>query len=387
MMLFRAPVMRFGGQYGVLESEIAAEGEEPSPLANDPANLVSLGLMSSAGRVGASYLWIWLTEPTVGTIQANDKGALRIEGLPDGTHVFSYRGLVMPSEGSPFAYTRTITVNVANGVPSYTLTPTGLTVPVTAGTAAWIYSAPGGGAYVLDPVGQSIQISAHPATWTYVPPDDDDYIFTPAGLVVGLETGIAQWEYTGPVIELSGEPVTLAQARLHLRLDVEVGESHPDDALILQLIAAARQFAEEYTGCAFTSAERTLMLDSLMPRVPLPYGPVGEIVSVRYLDQGGVLQTLPANQYRLHAHPDVPMLLVTGSNLPYVPDGPGAVLVTYRGAYGSSIPVPPMAVAAIKLIIGHLHTNREDVVAGVSVAELPQGAKALLWPLRRNLGA
>lgn len=112
MMLFRAPVMRFGGQYGVLESDVAAEGEEPSPLANDPANLVSLGLMSSAGRVGASYLWVWLTEPTVGTIQINDRGALRIQGLPDGTHVFSYRGLVMPSEGSPVVYTRTVTVQV-----------------------------------------------------------------------------------------------------------------------------------------------------------------------------------------------------------------------------------------------------------------------------------
>ncbi len=42
--------------------------------------------------------------------------------------------------------------------------------------------------------------------------------------------------------------------------------------------------------------------------------------------------------------------------------------------------------AAIRLTLGHLYANREDVVTGVSVAELPQGAKALLRPYRRVMG-
>ena len=38
--------------------------------------------------------------------------------------------------------------------------------------------------------------------------------------------------------------------------------------------------------------------------------------------------------------------------------------------------------AAVLLIVGHLFANREDVVAGVSVAQLPNGAEWLLAPYK-----
>lgn len=45
--------------------------------------------------------------------------------------------------------------------------------------------------------------------------------------------------------------------------------------------------------------------------------------------------------------------------------------------------------AAILLTLGHLWSNREDVVSGPSAAavELPMGARSLLWPHRVGLGA
>lgn len=42
--------------------------------------------------------------------------------------------------------------------------------------------------------------------------------------------------------------------------------------------------------------------------------------------------------------------------------------------------------AAVLLTFGHLYANREDVVIGTSAVELPNGAKALLRPKRRNMG-
>lgn len=42
--------------------------------------------------------------------------------------------------------------------------------------------------------------------------------------------------------------------------------------------------------------------------------------------------------------------------------------------------------AAVLLTVGHLYNNREDVVIGATVAELPQGAHDLLWPHRVGLG-
>ena len=38
--------------------------------------------------------------------------------------------------------------------------------------------------------------------------------------------------------------------------------------------------------------------------------------------------------------------------------------------------------AAVLLTVGHLYANREDVVAGASVAALPNGAEYLLQPFK-----
>ncbi|KQV78478.1 hypothetical protein ASD15_21945 [Massilia sp. Root351] len=43
--------------------------------------------------------------------------------------------------------------------------------------------------------------------------------------------------------------------------------------------------------------------------------------------------------------------------------------------------------AAALLMLGHLYANREDTVVGVSVAELPMGAKSLLSSYRVGMGA
>lgn len=42
--------------------------------------------------------------------------------------------------------------------------------------------------------------------------------------------------------------------------------------------------------------------------------------------------------------------------------------------------------AAVLLTAGHLYNNREDVVVGAAVAELPQGARDFLQPYRVGLG-
>ena len=42
--------------------------------------------------------------------------------------------------------------------------------------------------------------------------------------------------------------------------------------------------------------------------------------------------------------------------------------------------------AALLLIVGHLYANREDVLAGVSVAQLPNGSQYLMQPYRSGMG-
>ena len=42
--------------------------------------------------------------------------------------------------------------------------------------------------------------------------------------------------------------------------------------------------------------------------------------------------------------------------------------------------------AAILLLFGHLHANREDAVTGVTVAQMPMGSQYLLMPYRVGMG-
>ena len=57
-----------------------------------------------------------------------------------------------------------------------------------------------------------------------------------------------------------------------------------------------------------------------------------------------------------------------------------------RGLDTAGIVINPAIQAALLLIVGHLYANREDVLAGVSVAQLPNGSQYLLQPYRAGLG-
>ena len=57
-----------------------------------------------------------------------------------------------------------------------------------------------------------------------------------------------------------------------------------------------------------------------------------------------------------------------------------------QGADTAGIVINPAIQAALLLIVGHLYANREDVLAGVSVAQRPNGSQYLLQPYRSGMG-
>ena len=57
-----------------------------------------------------------------------------------------------------------------------------------------------------------------------------------------------------------------------------------------------------------------------------------------------------------------------------------------QGLDAAGIVINPAIQAALLLIVGHLYANREDVLAGVSVAQLPNGSQYLLQPYRSGMG-
>ena len=170
------------------------------------------------------------------------------------------------------------------------------------------------------------------------------------------------------------EPVSLADAKLHLRVDFT-----DDDTLITALIAAARQAAETLTGRQIVTARWKLVLDSFpgpsLMGVPagdpfslpghailIPKSPVSSLVSIQYLDMSGTLQTMPATDYTVDAACEPARITpVFGKIWPISLPQIGAVTVTFDAGYGPATSVPEGIKSWIKLRIGSLYAHREEV--------------------------
>ena len=165
------------------------------------------------------------------------------------------------------------------------------------------------------------------------------------------------------------EPMTLAEAKLHLRVD-----GTDEDDLITALIVAARRRAEHLLTRALITQTWELTLDEFPAAdIQLLKPGVLSIVSVKYLDSAGVEQTVDSADYALDAA-TIPgwVLLASGASWPTTYDGANAVRVRFTCGYGpAASDVPADVVAWCKLQVGALYRNREGVAAGQSVAELP----------------
>lgn len=89
------------------------------------------------------------------------------------------------------------------------------------------------------------------------------------------------------------EPVTLAEAKLHLRGVDDTAE----DALITALISAARETCEDRIEGTIPVTGWRLTLDAFPDAIKLPRGPVASVESVKYIDDDGVEQTLSPLDY------------------------------------------------------------------------------------------
>ena len=136
------------------------------------------------------------------------------------------------------------------------------------------------------------------------------------------------------------EPITRAEAKLHLGLD-DMSGSHPDDAIVDALITGARQYAEHYTGRAL--AEQTIEAaldefpDSDDDRIDLPMPPVASITSVKYTDTAGAEQTITGSAYALSTYGESRTVAPTSGNYwPSTEDIPDAVRIRYVTGYAAT---------------------------------------------------
>lgn len=166
------------------------------------------------------------------------------------------------------------------------------------------------------------------------------------------------------------EPVTVADARLHLRV------THPDeDALIARLIAAARTHVEQATRRALITQGRRLYLDGWPPGrvVRLPASPVQRIDAVTVYDADGMPVALDPAAYRLEGTAS-PARLKVHAGAPAAANG---IEIDFTAGYGdeaASVPAP--LAQAVLLLVGHWYEFRE-AGSELEAASIPLGFDAL----------
>lgn len=178
----------------------------------------------------------------------------------------------------------------------------------------------------------------------------------------------------------SEEPVSLAEAKSHLRVDVS-----DDDTLIEGLIKAARIYAENATRRALVTQTWQLELDDWPGGdvIELRRPPLVSVTSVKYVDSNGDSNTFAASNYDVDTTTE-PGRIVLG----YGKTWPTATLrlmspiaVVYVAGYGAASAVPQQMKQMMLLLVAHWYENREATIvgAGMLASPVPFAVESLLW--------
>ncbi len=180
---------------------------------------------------------------------------------------------------------------------------------------------------------------------------------------------------TAPAVE----PVTLSEAKAHLRID-----STDEDTLISTLVTAAREWCEEYLDRSLIHQQYVMRLDSFpyeieLPRPPMATSGTTTALTLTYTLGDDSTAVLAATEYRIdrNSTPGVVRQLREGT-WPANLDDQNAITVTWWAGYGASGSSVPAAIrSAMLMLVAHLWRNRE-MTTEAALSEVPMGTKALL---------
>jgi uncharacterized phiE125 gp8 family phage protein len=181
------------------------------------------------------------------------------------------------------------------------------------------------------------------------------------------------------------EPVTLAEAKAHLRVDTS-----DDDTYIGTLITAAREWCEQYLDRTLVHTQWVMRFDKFpdsgihpveLPRPPMVASGTATAVTVTFTQEAGTTSTYSTAEYRVdrNATPGAILPIYGSTWTPHRQDD-NAISVTWWAGYGATGASVPAAIRhAILMLVGHWYDGaRSGVLTGSISKEIEFGVKSLL---------
>lgn len=197
---------------------------------------------------------------------------------------------------------------------------------------------------------------------------------------------------TGP----AEDAVSVGEAKDHAKV-----ENADDDALIAAQITAATRLVEKWTGRTLVEQTLKLSLDRFPAArseqwwdgvrqgarseldtinfIELPRPPLKSVQSLETFDDADAATVFAASRYFVDtANAPGRLVLRTAETWPVFTRAANGVEITYIAGYGKASEVPRELRQGMLLLVAHWYENRETVVVGDTVEDVPLSVATIL---------
>jgi len=190
------------------------------------------------------------------------------------------------------------------------------------------------------------------------------------------------------IADAVNEPISLAEAYDHLRVDAVDSDGRPDDTLIESLIKSARMYCENFTGLSLAMKDYEVRLAAFTDTIELPHPPFISLLAGVTITDDVSDNAIDDDLYTIDDYTDQFAVLAPVTSWPTLSTG-NTVRIRYRAGYGDEseayAALPSPIKAAMLLVLGHLYANREASTQQAMIT-LPLGVESLLRFYRVRLG-
>jgi len=177
------------------------------------------------------------------------------------------------------------------------------------------------------------------------------------------------------------DPMTVSELKEHLRIVAADGDN--DKYLYDIQKSAVEQLQGEAEYQVMEATYNLILSDFPDSVINLPIVPVSSIESITYYTSATETATLSQNTDFYFVKTDRSAKLYPVDSWPSVYDRPDSVTIQFKAGVALPENVKTNVLQALRLLVGSYHENRQSVVVGPNVQEVPQSYYSIIDKIKR----